>query len=370
MLPVIISILIGNFLIGLIFKPALDHLREIREELLSVVIPVDEVRARSFRLRRPWNAEKFEEADEQARHAMNEIFRKYTLAYSSFKRIGTVFFSALLLLTYLTVLLAVPAPLSLYEALILCAFATALMFFVAKWIARDAYPSPERLWNLDHLVGHFSNIHPESLIRLLNIGVQKTIEESRSRLVLSCAIHLTGYKFFLVMTNADESQSYLVSYGKIDAKTKVSYVINPEFYRWNIPLGDINPQWPNGLDLPVSLHLFVFLPTPVGWSDPCAHPYFVSHELWAPFPGDPNNQAGETLGMTICNPSSRDRSVKFKRKKNVLYETWELTSIETDQSKNHFRLRRLLYFYKHELERATNICTLTGSRLRLPLNQD
>jgi hypothetical protein len=32
----IISIVLGNFLIGLLFKPTLDRLREIREELLDI----------------------------------------------------------------------------------------------------------------------------------------------------------------------------------------------------------------------------------------------------------------------------------------------------------------------------------------------
>ena len=363
MFSAIVSILIGNFLIGLIFKPALDHLREIREKLLSVVVPLDEVHHRSFRLRRPWNAEEFEKADEASRHEINEILRKYTLAYRSFKRIGIVFLVALLVLVNFTIVTAVLSALSDWETMVLCVLVTGTILALARWLATDAYPSPGQLLNLDYLVSHFSNIHPESLIRLLNIGVTRRSEENRSQLFLSCAVHLTGYKFFLLMANEDESQFYVVSYGRIGGRTKVNYVIDPRFYRWNIPLGDINPQWPNGLNLPVSLHLFVFLPTPVGWSDSSAHPYFVSHELWAPFPSDPHGGAGETLGMTVCSPRSKDRSVEFKRKKKMLYETWELTSIGTGEDKSHFRLRRLLRFYRHELENATDICTLTGSRL-------
>lgn len=363
MLPAIVSILIGNFLIGLIFKPALDHLREIREKLLSVVVPLDEVHHRSFRLRHPWNAEEFERADEASRHEINEILRKYTLAYRSFKRIGIVFLVALLVLVNFTVVTAVFCVLGDWETVILCVLVTGTILALARWLAKDAYPSPGQLLNLDYLVSHFSNIHPESLIRLLNIGVIRVSEGNRSQLYLSCAVHLTGYKFFLSMTNEDESQFYVVSYGRIGERTKVNCVIDPRFYRWNIPLGDINPQWPNGLNLPVSLHLFVFLPTPVGWSDSSAHPYFVSHELWAPFPGGPDGPAVESLGMTVCSPRSRDRLVEFKRKKNIFYETWELTSIGTTEDTSHLRLRTALRFYRHELENATDICTLTGSQL-------
>jgi hypothetical protein len=369
MFSAIVSILIGNFLIGLIFKPALDHLREIREKLLSVVIPLDEAHHRSFRLREPWNAEAFEKADEASRHEINEILRKYTLAYGSFKRIGIVFLGALLVLVNFTTVAAVGHALAGWETFALGVLFSGTILVLARWLATDAYPSPGQLLNLDYLVSHFSNIHPESLIRLLNIGATRATEENRSQLFLSCAVHLTGYKFLLLMTNEDESQLSLVSYGTITEKTKVNYVIDPRFYRWNIPLGDINPQWPNGLNLPVSLHLFVFLPTPVGWIDPYANPYFVSHELWTPFPGGPDGTAGETLGMTVCSPRSKDKLVEFKRKKSAFYESWELTSIGTDEAQNHFRLRRALRFYKHELESATGICILTGSQIPPSLNK-
>ena len=124
MFSAIVSILIGNFLIGLIFKPALDHLREIREKLLSVVVPLDEVHHRSFRLRVPWNAEEFEEADEASRHEINEILRKYTLAYRSFKRIGIVFLVALLVLVNYTTVAAILCVLGSWQTIISCVLLT------------------------------------------------------------------------------------------------------------------------------------------------------------------------------------------------------------------------------------------------------
>jgi len=296
--------------------------------------------------------------------------QRQTQTAHRFKRIGIVFLVALLVLVNFTIVTAVLRVFGEWETTVLCVLVTGAILALARWLATDAYPSPGQLLNLDYLVSHFSNIHPESLIRLLNIAVTRAQEENRSQLFLSCAVHLTGYKFFLLMTNEDESEFYIVSYGKIGGRTKVNYVIDPRFYRWNIPLGDINPQWPNGLSLPVSLHLFVFLPTPVGWSDPSAHPYFVSHELWAPFPGGPHGAAGESLGMTVCSPRSKDRLVEFKRKKNIFGETWELTCIGTTEGNNHFRLRKALRFYRRELENATGICTLTGSQLPPSLNSD
>lgn len=359
LLPAIISVLIGNFLIGLLLKPALKRLSEIREELLSVVIPLDEVHMRLFRSK-PWDAEKLSEAEETARHALNEILRKYTLTYHSFKRIGILFLFALLLLVNFTILTAGFAS---WKALVFfCVLASAVTVAIARMLAADAYPSPGQLRNLDYLVSHFSNIHPESLIRLLNIGVQRITSEKQSQLILSCGLHLTGYKFFAVMSSEDESQHHFIAYGKIGANTKVDQVILPEYYRWHVPVGDLDPRWPTGLDLPVWVRLYVFIPTPVGWKEDAVSPYYVGHELWTPHPGDPT-RAGEVIGLTTCSPQSRDREVTFRRSKNALGETWEITSINVDSDKRHSRLRKLLRFYRRELENSTGITAVSGSRL-------
>lgn len=358
MLSAIVSILIGNFLIGLLFKPALEHLQRIREDLLLVVIPVDDAPMRSFGSR-PWDSETLRKAHEAARHAINEILRKYTLAYEPFKRIGLVFVVAILLLVNFTILVM---PLTLDKRALLCVSLTAIVLLLVRFLSADAYPAPHLLSDLDYLVGHFANIHPESLIRLLNVGVQRVNEDKHSRLALSCAVHLTGYKFFVAMTNEDESQVYLVSYGKIGTKTKVNCLIGQDYYRWLIPLADIDPKWPNGLNLPVSVHLYIFLPPPVGWKDPYAHPYFVSHELWVANPGDPN-QHGEVCGTTPCSPHSKDKLVEFKRKKARLSDIWELSSIKTDADRRDYRLRRLLAHYKRKVEKVTAICTSSGSQL-------
>jgi len=358
LLSAIISVLIGNFLIGLLFKPALEYLQKIREQLLSIVVPMDDVRMGLSRVR-ALDAEKLEEEETVALRMINETFRKYILAYGSFKRVAFTFLLVLLLLVNLTVVAASFSP---WRTALLCVLITTTIVSFARMLAADSYPAPDHLWNLDYLVTHFSNFHPEALIRLLNIGVEKTSWESKPRLCLSCAVHLTGYKFFLVMTNEDESQKYFISYGKVGAKTKVTQVILPEHYRWLVPLGELDSNWPAGLQAPVFVHLFVFIPTPIAWVDAGSSPYFVSHELWTPHPGDPS-VVGEVAGLTPCHPRSKDSNVTFKRKKTMFYETWEVPSINRDEDKVHFRLRKLLWFYRRELENATGISTLTGSQL-------
>jgi hypothetical protein len=260
-----------------------------------------------------------EEEEEAARHSINETMRGYVLAYSWFKRISLFFLIALLLLVNITIAGTSP---DLWLKLFLCFGTSAIILVSTRLMAHEAFPPPEELRNLDYLASHSPNFQPESFIRVLDIGVERTAE-TPSRLCLSCGVHLTGYKYFLVMTNGDESESYFISYGKITARTHVNQIIFADQYRWLIPLGKLDPQWPTGLELPVSIHLFVFIPTPVGWADSGSSPYFVSHELWAPFPGG-SGEAGETLGRTTCNPKSKDRYVSFRRKRTSFMKPGKL----------------------------------------------
>jgi hypothetical protein len=357
LIPAVITVLIGNFLIGLLFKPALDRLTEIRDGLLSIVLPPDRY-TRSFRSQ-PWNAEKFEEENEAARHAVSEIIRKYSLAYRSFRRIGIVFLIALLALVNLTVSMTT---FNVWMKLFLGLLMTGIILGGAKMLAPDAYPSPAHLMNVDYLAQHFQNIQPMFIVRLLDIGAQRAAWEDSSQLVLSCAVPLSEYKFFLAMTNEDKSRLHFIAYGKVGDHTPMNPIILPDYYRWHVPVGELDPKWPAGLDLPVWTHLFVLLPTPAGWRNADSFPYFVSHDLWIPIPGEPH-RAGENLRLATCNTRTTDRYVTFRRDKTKFGEKWTITSVNVEGNAPHVRLRKLLRFYRRELENATGITVLSGPRL-------
>lgn len=310
-----------------------------------------------------WDAEKLTEADQTARHEINEILRRYILAYSSFERVGRVVLGVLLVLINSTIFaVGYNWQTRLSYTLVACAVSTVVVLYFAKVLAVESYPSPAQLMDLDYLVSHFSNIHPDSLIRLLNIGVHQVLSDGRRQFVLSCGIHLTGYKFFLVMANEDESKHYLVAYGKVSSNTRVEPIILQEHYQWDIPVGNLDPQWPSGLDLPVFLHLLVFVPMPVGWKDYDIFPYSVRHEPWIEHPGEPGRYENNAR-WSVCDPRSRDSQVRFRRKKDWLRESWEITLINVDANKSNYRLRKLLWHFKRELENSADITTLSGKRV-------
>jgi len=261
MLTTIISIFIGNFLIGLLFKPALDHLREVREELLTVSFPTLGPRWELFAPKR-LDPQAVEDQQASARKTINEIFRRYNLAYKSFVRVGRVFLIALLLLVSAAVW---SVELSLAWALACCAAAILFVFVVAFYLSRDSYPSLQELMTLDHFLNHYSNFHPDIAIDLMQIRAQLVRERNKTPyLALSSTVHLTGYKCFVAITNEEQTKCPLVVLGKVSRKSKLTHVIEPDFYTWLIRLGDIDSNWPQRLEESVFLHLFVFLPLPAG----------------------------------------------------------------------------------------------------------
>ena len=282
MLSALITILIGNVILGSLVKPLLDQLRDTRDELKSITLPITNPLWVSFNPRKLAPGEVQNDWD-KARYELNEIYRKYSLAYRPFKKMGLIFLIALVLLANA----AIGATSFGLEAKITLGVLTTAAILILSWLISDeVYPSPPQVWNLDYLASHYQNIHPDSFIKLMQIGPLIIRPDGRSHLALSCAIHLSGYKYFVAMTNEDESKVHCISLGSVGKKTKVTHEVRPDFYHWYISLGEVDSNWPAGLELPVNVHLYIFLPVPAGWQNTISTPYFVTHELWLKNPDE------------------------------------------------------------------------------------
>ena len=170
--------------------------------------------------------------------------------------------------------------------------------------------------------------------------------------MLATAVHLTGYRFFVAITNSDQTECYLVFLGKIGEETDVTHFRHPSSYFWHVKLDELNIEWRETIsDRNVYLHFFVFLPTPEGWRDDFGCPYLISGPIWERHPGD--GHWGQNMGMS--NRMATDKSIQFKRRKKGIPEEWEITSVRTDVEAANHRLHTLVRFYKHELEKSSNI---------------
>jgi hypothetical protein len=117
-LPAIITLFKGNFLIGVLFKPAFDRLQA-------------------------------------AKDAINGLFRKYTTAYEPFRRKALLCLFAFLLLANLTV---VAAGWRLETTVFVCGAVSLIAIGCALYLASQAHSSP------DHSSG--SRLHRGSLFEL------------------------------------------------------------------------------------------------------------------------------------------------------------------------------------------------------------
>jgi hypothetical protein len=355
MLTTVISIFIGNFLIGLLFKPALDHLRSVRDELVGVQFPIrDHVADVVARINdeTQLDANEMRRKQYEAKQTINKILVKYRLAYLSFQKVGSIFFLLLLALVNLTVAsaeLKFPRSLGIYLG------ANALVILVAIYLSSDSYPSPNKLASIEYLVNHYDNMFPDLLIDVIEPRIQIVNETgSRQRFMLATSVHLTGYKFFVAVTNSDQTECYLVFLGKIGESTDATHFMHPKSYFWHIKLDELNiSRRETIVDRVVFVHLFVFLPSPASWRNEAICPFFSSSPLWERHPA--GEQWGDHMGATSCRSGSTDSSIQFRRTKGVMSEKWEITSIRTDQKNENYRLRRLIQFYKRELENSSNI---------------
>jgi hypothetical protein len=355
MLPAIVSIFIGNFLIGVVFKPAYDRLRSIRERILSVTVPapVNDVFARML-LDEENPPERRRQQLKSAVRELNAILRQYQLEYASFKKIGQVFLVALILLANAAIM---PLKLALWSAIAAHLASTALVIGLAIHISSEAYPSPGRLTTLDYLGMHFPNIHPNALIDLLSPGTYIVDEKHQSKLTLAADVHLTGYKFLAAITDSDQSECYYVCLGTVHKKTAVTLVITPVAYNWLVQLGPIDKQRLMALGQDIFVHLIVFLPMPAGWRDEVLRPFVGSHALYERMP---DGQIGTHLGAkATCNSNCQDTHTEFRCHKGVLYEKWKIQRVDQQPGIDNVGLRRLVSVYKSDIEKCSGIRTIS-----------
>jgi hypothetical protein len=351
MLTAIISVFIGNFLVGVIFKPSLERLWSIRAELLDLKFPTTGP-LREILGKPRIDADELEKVQSNVRRQVNEIFREYRLAFSSFRKVGWIFLFALFLMSLLAIWSAA-LPLSTFVAA--CVTLFLILLAATYYISDDSFPSFEKLHSIDHFSNHYLNFYPDTLIDLMELRVIWSAQAAaRPALALSSTVQLTGYKFFLAITDFEQTESRLVVLGKITEKTDVLHVIGEDLFSWVAKLTEIDPKEMNGLfgkGNSVWVHLYVFLPMPLGWHSEAMAPYVMSASILERMGG----QTGFVHSAAKCNSSWRENLVKFTRRRSLFFESWNIETIDAEPGKDNYKVRKLLWFYHHELENASSV---------------
>lgn len=351
MLTAIVSVFVGNFLVGVIFKPSLERLWAIRAELLNLKFPTTGP-PREILGKARIDTNKLEEVQDDVRRQVNEIFREYRLAYSSFRKIGWIFLVSVFLMGLLAIW---SATLPLCSFVVGCITLFLTLLAATYYISDDTFPSFGKLRSIDHFSNHYLNFYPDTLIDLMELRVIWSQQAgAKPSLAFSSTVQLIGYKFFLAVTDFDQTESRLVVLGKITDETEVFHIIGEDLFSWLARLAEIDPTQMDSLfgnGKSVWVHLYVFLPVPVGWRSEAMSPYVLSTQIL-------ERMEGQTMfvhGAAKCNSSWRDDYVKFTRQRNMFFETWQVETIDAPDAEGNSKVRKLLWFYRHELENASSI---------------
>jgi hypothetical protein len=342
MLPALISIFIGNFLVGLIFKPALEKLSKIQEEFISIKIPSRDPLLKLFRP--AVTPEQRREERASARRRFDEIYRKYRLAYQPFRSISYIFLATMI---FLGIIAVFNLQLDLIWSTAYCCAVTTIIFSFAYFLSYTSYPWPMRLANLDFLINAFPNLHPDSLIDLMGLRCTWLHEVGQTSLYLATAIPTVGYRYVVLITDEAQTKTFYAVSGSVTEKSPMVMAMSPETTQYQFKIGSLDTAELSALELPLSIHLYAFIPDPVSWIGRPFSPCLVTESLTSVI----GKQVGWALaGIAECRSDRRDEGIRFKRWKWWVLERWEITDISSAHKQPNQYLRDFLRTQKREIE--------------------
>jgi hypothetical protein len=318
MLAVIVGILLGNVLIVTVLGPALQKLRELLLGFSRITLPFKPL----------WVAGKVmsdherREAAEIARRDFNRLFRDYVIAFGAFKKVGTVFVGSI---AVLVCAIAWNMPWAMRARLLTMTLAVALIVTILGFLQKAFAPTPTELVSIDFLQNNFSNLHLEALFNCsrlhINYGRAIGANDPVMHFSLFQELLFLDYKLLLAVSDARCSRIHFVSYGPINSRSKFTQYWTPQLANFSIKLGDFSYSDALLTNKLLSIHLWLFIPTPSGWvKETSDSPRFISEELTVQMGG----QVGSPIVGSSCSWNSVDREVEFDRQSVWGFKTWKI----------------------------------------------
>lgn len=327
MLTAIVGILLGNFLIGILFAPAVARARSVLDRFSEIHLPFKSIWADLADAQdRSRQLEEYTLDRLKAVEDFNLCFRQYCIAFKSFQRVGTIFLVAVTVLVGMAVL---QIPMGGWARATASLASIALVLFVALFLQRIIAPSPSRLTSIDFIANNFPNLHLNNLFEIADIrvdfGRELASRDDQLHFKLATKVSFTGYKLLLAVTDAQCSRLYYAAYGTVDTHSHFIHNWRPEFPRFVLPLGDFSYIEPMRQAGELNLHLWLFIPTPHGWiteTPDCPHYNVTGMNI--------PHTVGVRLESDICHWNSLDEGVTFKRSVSFGVARWKI--LEVDRS--------------------------------------
>lgn len=346
MLTIIVGILLGNVLVAILFAPSLQKLRDLMGKFSGIQLPYRPMWSDAKQL----TATQRHDAVDVAVREFNRLFREYVIAFNTFKKVGAVLVVSIVALVCA---IAWNMPWGFRPRLIAMAVAIVTIVLVLAFLQRVFAPSPAQLVSIDFLQNNFSNLHLDALFEcsrlLVSYGRPLGTRDPVMHFTLIQEMLFLDYKLLLAISNAECSRIHFVAYGPIASRSEFRQYWTPEIANFSVPLGDFSYSDALLSSRFLTLHLWLFIPTPTGWvKEKSDNPRFLTDELTVEMGG----QIGSPLVSSKCSWNSIDAHVDFDRRSFAGFTSWNISrvNVPTDNSP-----QAIVRMYKEQIEHSKSI---------------
>jgi hypothetical protein len=346
MLVVIVTILLGNVVIGILLKPAFQKLRDLITRFSAIELPYRPL----LQVGKQMTAEQRREAAELARREFSRLFREYVISFNAFKKVGGVFVGSVIILACAVAWNLPWGTRARILAMSVCVVAIALAL---AYLQRIFAPTPGQLISIDFLQNNFSNLHLDALFDCsrsrIDYGRPLGSGDPVMHFSLFQEMMFLDYKLLIAVTNAECSRIHFVAYGPIDSDTDFNQYWTPQLAHFSAKLGDFSYSDALLSSKLLHLHLWLFIPTPKGWVKKQADsPRSLDDALTVQMGGN----IGSPLISDSCSWNSIDLRVEFEKKSYCGFSSWKilLVDVPTDNSP-----QAIVRMYKEKVERSKSI---------------
>ena len=348
MLTAIVGILLGNLLIATLFAPALRRLQQILDKFADIELP----HISRWQIGQQMTSEEYRKAEDSAVANFNRLFREYSMAFNSFKKVAGVFVSAILILACVVVW---QTPLSLVLRA-LCALAGVITILGTGWfLQRAVAPTPGQLVSIDFIENNFANLHLDLLFNSahlhIDFGRMLGSADPNMHFSLSKQLMFSGYRFLMTVSDTTCSRVFFFAYGELGPKINFQQIWTPEISSFIVPLGDFSLADALRQSHALKLCLWLFVPTPKGWVEAKPlHPRFLEEDMTE----DMGGQTGVTVLSSNCKWTICDEDVDFEKKSIGGFERWRITRLVVPGATSP---QAILQMFKAKIEHCRKIRT-------------
>ena len=345
MLPAIVGILLGNFLIGTLFAPTLTRLRNIIDKFAGIELPFKSSLVR-LGLAQADDATR-RQAEEKAMSEFSLYYREYVIAFAHFKELASVFLGALLVLISVSLWQIGGSVLLRVVVITVCNLA---LIILGLRVQRIVAPNPAQLVSIDSLANRFANLHQEPLFDTadihINFGTGLLAKDEQMHFSLVAKAFFLGYRLLFAVTDEDCTKLFFVAYGGVNSKTTVNHVWNPDHSGFFVQLGDFPFMQFVKTKQSLMLHFWLFVPSPKGWATESPdNPRYVHGEIYTP-------NWGWAFASGSAKWSDFDRGIEFECKSSMGIEDWKLLKIDAEQPNAP---QGIVKMFRRDLEASTRV---------------